>query len=328
MTRREFVGAAGMLGAAAALGGAVGNVWAAMAPPPLAAKPTVPTLTIDDPTNLKILQVTDFHLFDLGIWLRQPVIGAAGAMVQHFKPDIIINTGDFWCTNSGKGWADTCGRGCRALAKFKTPWAFAWGNHDEAVDYNGVHAFIEKSPYLMYCGAADGNYRIEVVARNSDAPLWNLILLNNSRGGFKQEQIDWFKAESERIKKNTAVPLPAFLFFHIPLPQYDDLVASGKAIGVKHESVCHENGSRDAFPVFRDSGFVKAMFCGHDHVNDYYGVLDGVRLQYGRATGGYGADKVRKGGTLITVDAVKKTFEVKSVFPDGTSGAKGSVLKA
>lgn len=319
LTRREFIGAVGILGAGAALGALPKNTMAAMAPPPPDATPTVPVLTIGDPTQFKILQVTDIHLFENGIWIRYPRIAAIAAMVDRFKPDIIVNTGDFWVSKSSKDWTDTCQRACREFTKLKTPWAFAWGNHDEAADTNRIHACLEKSPYLLYSGAADGNYRVEVRAKAADTPLWNLILLNDSRGGFKPEQIDWFKAESQRIKKATSAPPPAFLFFHIPLPQYDDVAGSGKAVGVKFEAVCHENGSREALGAFRDAGFVKAMFCGHDHTNDYYGVVDGMRLQYGRATGGYGAEKVPKGGTLITVDIPRKTFDVKTVLPDGSS---------
>lgn len=319
LTRREFVGTVGILGAGATLAGMTGRTLAAMAPPPPDATATVPILTISDPTNIKILQVTDIHLFNYGIRLRYPEITAIAAMVDRFKPDIIVNTGDFWAHLSGDGLADMCQLACRLFATLKTPWAFAWGNHDEAVDYNRVHALLEKAPFLMYCGAADGNYRVEVRAKGDSTPLWNLIMLNDSRGGFKAEQIDWFNAESDRIKKTASVSPPAFLFFHIPLPQYDDLATSGKATGVKFETVCHENGSREAFCAFRDAGFVKATFCGHDHTDDYYGMLDGVRLQYGRATGGYGEEKLRKGATLITINAVAKTFDIKSVFADGST---------
>lgn len=319
LTRREFVGAVGILGAGAALAGVTGNALAAMAPPPPDATATVPILTIDDPTSFKILQVTDLHLFNDGIRLRYPEITAIAAMVERFKPDIIVNTGDFWALSSGDGLTDTCQLACRLFATLKTPWAFAWGNHDEATDYNRVHAALEKTPFLLYCGAADGNYRVEVRTSDSSVPLWNLIMLNDSRGGFKAEQIDWFNAEAERIKKATPMLPPAFVFFHIPLPQYDDLAVAGKAKGVKFEKVCHENGSCEAFAAFRDAGFVKAMFCGHDHTNDYHAMLDGVRLQYGRATGGYGEDKVRKGATLITINTVAKTFDIKSVFADGST---------
>ncbi|MFA6450935.1 MAG: metallophosphoesterase [bacterium] len=322
LTRREFIGGAVMLGVGATLAGGAGNALASMAPIPKGAAATVPTLTISDPGAFKILQVTDIHMHFLakGILGEPGKVKALQAMAAAFKPDIIVNTGDFWATVSGAAQVDNA-KGCtKEIVKMKTPWAFAWGNHDESIDYAQTHEMMETAPYSLYRGgAADGNYRIEVRAKDGAAPVWNLIILNNSRGGFKPEQIDWFNAEAGRIKKETPASPPAFLFFHIPIPQYEDVALSGKAVGVKFEKVCHENGSRDALPAFKKAGFVKATFCGHDHVNDYHGVMDGIRLQYGRALGGYGEDKVRKGASLITVDTVAKTFETKSVFEDGTS---------
>lgn len=316
LTRRSFLGRAVTWGATAAIAGVTEHAWAAMAPPMPGAKANVPVLTVSNPSCFKILQVTDMHL---GEWFVQPPIAALAAMVRNFKPDMIVNTGDCWVNVSRNGWGDTCQRMCRLFDGFKIPWAFAWGNHDESIDYNRAHAALEKSSHALYCGAADGNYRVAVKTKNDKTPLWNLLIVNDSRGGFQKEQIDWFQAESARIKQETLSPPPAFMFFHIPLRQYDTIAAPGKALGVMYEPVNHENGSADAFSAIRDSGFVKATFCGHDHVSDFAGTLEGVRLQYGRATGGYGKEKVRKGGTLITVDAVRKTFDVKSVLPDGSS---------
>jgi 3',5'-cyclic AMP phosphodiesterase CpdA len=320
LTRREFLGGAIMLGAGAALTGSAGKALAAMAPPPQGMAATVPVLTINDPGNFKILQITDIHMQFLakGVLGEPGKVKAMKAMAEIFKPDLVVNTGDFWANKSGAAGVDTAKACVKEFIKMKVPWAFAWGNHDESVDYDQTHAMIESAPYALYSGAADGNYRLEIKTKDG-VPVWNLIILNDSRGGFKPEQIDWFNAEAARIKKETPTPPPAFLFFHIPLPQYSDVANSGKAKGVKFENPCHEGGSKAALPAFGAAGFVKAMFCGHDHIDDYYGMMDGMRLQYGRALGGYGELKVRKGGTLITVDTINKTFETKSVFADGSS---------
>ncbi len=42
-------------------------------------------------------------------------------------------------------------------------------------------------------------------------------------------------------------------------------------------------------------------------------------VRYQDALGGYGEDKVKKGGTLISVDAAAGTFDTVSVFPDGST---------
>lgn len=322
ITRREFMGAAAGAAAGIAAAGLSARALASMAPIPADAVAENAVINAGAAGQFKILQVTDlhFHFVAREIFGEPQKTESIQSMVDIFKPDMIANTGDFWASNANGMGADMCKWSCKEFAKFKTPWAFAWGNHDEANDYDRAHAILKKAPYSLYRGdAADGNYRVEVRAAGGETPLWNLIFLNDSRGGFRQEQIDWFNAEAARIRKQTPNPPPALLFFHIPLPQYDDAAKDGIAVGVKFESVCHEDGSREAFGAFRDAGFVRGMFCGHDHVNDYYAITDGMRMQYGRALGGYGEDKVRKGGTLITLDTASNAFDVVSVFPDGTS---------
>ena len=322
VSRREFIGGAMAVGLGAALTGMGGEALSAMAPIPENAAASVAEISTPESGVLKILQVTDEHIHYIAKgYLSEPrILQDIAKMVEIHKPDFIVNTGDFWANKADVKSGDTCKWLCKEFAKFKTPWAFAWGNHDESTDYNFTHKLMESAPYLIYRGAAaDGNYRIRVTSAQGGAPVWNMILLNDSRGGFQQEQIDWFNQEVARIKEETPSPPPAFLFFHIPLPEYDDIAAPGKAVGVKLENVCHEGAPRIAFPAFRDAGFVRAMFCGHDHVNDYYGEIDGIRLQYGRAVGGYGADRLRKGATLITLDTNARTYETLTVFPDGTS---------
>lgn len=321
-TRRTFLGCAAGVCAAAAVGGPARRALAAMAPVPEWAAAQTPVLTIGESGKFKILQITDTHMHYIAKgYLGTPQqLEKIAAMVDIFKPDLIMNTGDFWVNVTEPGGADTCKWLCAEIAKFKTPWAYAWGNHDESKDYNRTHKLLESAPYSLYRGAAaDGNYRIAVQAGGAAAPVWNMIVLNNSRGGFRQPQIDWFDQEQARIRQQTPTPPPAFIFCHIPAPQYDDIAAPGKAVGVKFEKVCHEDGTRDAVPAFGRAGFVKAMFVGHDHVNDYYGQSHGINLHYGRALGGYGEDRVRKGATLISVDAASGAYETKSVFDDGTS---------
>jgi hypothetical protein len=108
---------------------------------------------------------------------------------------------------------------------------------------------------------------------------------------------------------------------HIPVLQYDYVWQEELASGFKRETVCSwgENGS--GLWHLQQLGTVKALFCGHDHVNDYSGSVDDIELVYGRATGhaGYGADEVRKGAKLITANATTGTYTWITVFPDGTS---------
>lgn len=55
------------------------------------------------------------------------------------------------------------------------------------------------------------------------------------------------------------------------------------------------------FAAMHLAGNVRGVFAGHDHVNDYEGMLYGVRLCYGRATGynTYGKDAFQRGARVI-----------------------------
>ncbi len=84
----------------------------------------------------------------------------------------------------------------------------------------------------------------------------------------------------------------------------------------------------------------KLCFVGHDHVNDYYFDLDGIRYVYGRKTGifayggrwnvkgqfEYGRKAIKPGAKLITLkfgDGSENPMDLEwnqvSVFPDGSA---------
>ena len=84
----------------------------------------------------------------------------------------------------------------------------------------------------------------------------------------------------------------------------------------------------------------KLRFVGHDHVNDYYFDLDGIRYVYGRKTGifayggrwnvkgqfEYGRKAIKPGAKLITLkfgDGSENPMDLEwnqvSVFPDGSA---------
>ena len=329
MNRREFLAGAAALGAAGIFGRYV-PAYGAMAPVPEGVSVEVPVLNATPDGNFKILVITDLHYY-LNHLVDQETTRDLKKLSGYFEPDLVVSTGDNWHNNPEGNGLKFCKFACGEIAKMQRPWAFVWGNHDIVDDYNRAHKLIRSAPNSLYRGdAADGNYRIEVRDAAGETVLWNLIMLNDSRGGMRQAQVDWFNAEAEIIRAATPQPPPAFLFFHIPLQQYDDLAKSGKALGVKHENVCHEDGTRDAIPAFRDAGFVRGMFCGHDHVNDYYGMVEGLHLEYARATGlgGYGGDRCPKGGTLIEMNCATGTFKSTTVFPDGSTWTPDSFVQA
>jgi len=292
----------------------------------LADRDPVAALITREPGKLKLLALTDLHFFEKKAKLGKDerTLEDARAMIRAFNPEMLLFCGDTWYEdNFGRGFK-RCRWACRKLGELGVPWAFVWGNHDTSEDHKKCHKIISGAANSLYRGALyDGNYRIEIISPGQELPFWSFIIVNDAmpESGFQQDQIKWFKAEAGRIKEKYPVPLPAFAFFHVPLTQFRTVGSS--AFGVKNEPVMSEKGIPEGFNAIREAGFVKAVFCGHDHVNNYQGALDGIRLQYLRATGwaGYGAEKLPKGGTIITVDAsnFEPSFDAVTVFADGKS---------
>ena len=75
-----------------------------------------------------------------------------------------------------------------------------------------------------------------------------------------------------------------------------------------------------------DMGDVMGTFVGHDHSNDYSGVLHGIRLCYGRSTRyvsyveGVRKDKFPTGARVIRITAGERQFETWIRQSDGLIG--------
>lgn len=85
---------------------------------------------------------------------------------------------------------------------------------------------------------------------------------------------------------------PGIAYFHIPLPEYASFHGSDFT-GVKQEKVGSASVNSGFFSTLVETGDVKAVFTGHDHVNDFCGSLKGIKLCYG---GGFGYHAYGKAG--------------------------------
>lgn len=312
VTRREFLIAGGALLAAGCTG---------KSETPLDASTTAESaaqLHIKDAAAFKILQFTDLHFFsprERRVEAGQiPTLKIMDTLIEQTGPDLVMITGDVWPGNRGGDFASfMMRRAVRRLGHIGMPWAFTWGNHDMLADMNAGHKTLTGAPDSLYRGAATGgNYTIGVIDGAGERAA-ELLCLNTTDIGMAQEQRDWLAALPP-------AGVPRLAFFHIPLKQYADIWENGVAEGIIGEDPCAEEEDGASLACLKNAG-VRACICGHDHVNDYEGVIDGVELVYGRATGlgGYGREYVPKGGKLITLDCTQGTYTMCSVLPDGTS---------
>jgi hypothetical protein len=199
------------------------------------------------------------------------------------------------------------------------PWTFSWGNHDQLDDYpKGHDAFHDGKNSLYRGGPQAGNYTV-AIQNNAGEQVWELLCINTHRQGLVGSAYDWLSALVQAREGRLNEQTPGFTMLHIPVQQYASLLINGGMSGIVMEVVCNEQEQGDALKLLAKLGTIRATFCGHDHVNDYSGIAEGIELVYGRSSGwnAYGWNSVRKGGKLITVNCETGSYAWESVFPDG-----------
>lgn len=282
-----------------------------------------------------IVQFTDLHVTDLGEADRQTA-DLMRRVLDAERPDLAALTGDVIYSWDSPDPAAALRLALAPLAERRVPWAMVFGNHD---DEKGITktAMISLQRTVPGClteaGPEDvpgvGNFVLSVAG--TSGPGASLYFLDsgtyaaNPEGGkdyawIAPEQIAWYRREAARRRGPGPVPLPALAFFHIPLPEYDDVWEIRPCRGFKYEAVCCPKRNSGFFAALKEGGDVLGTFVGHDHINDYDGDLDGIRLCYGRGTGynTYGRDGFPRGARVIRLRQGVRAFESWLRLDDGS----------
>lgn len=254
-------------------------------------------LKFRDDGSFKIVQLTDLHIgADDGNEADMKTFQVIDAVIKHEQPDLIAVTGDLiW--SEEKGTEQNYRRVLHHLSQFNIPFAIVYGNHDAEANITREELFnIQKEyPYsLAKRGPKDihgvGNYTLSVKSHDNEDEQAKLYFLDSGAyapehiGGYgwiHTDQVNWFVAQTRQQEKKT----PALAFFHIPLPEYKDVLQRGKVSGNKLEPVCSPKVNSGLFTALLEDGHVMGTFVGHDHDNDYCGELHGISLCYGRSAG-------------------------------------------
>lgn len=281
-------------------------------------------LKFNDEGKFKILQFTDIH-FRYNSFRSDSALQMMKAAVEVEKPDLIVLTGDVVCSdNTKKGWLSLT----KPLVEAKIPWAVVLGNHDIEQELTGkqIMETISDLPFSVTENgpeniSGNGNYVLKVQSsksKNTEAILYFL----DSHSGLKKEmglgsydwikfdQIRWYREQSKKLtQENGGNPYPALAFFHIPLPEYNEVWGNETTVGVKEEKVCSPDFNSGMYVAFLESQDVMGMFVGHDHVNNYIGSLHNIALVYGQASGRECYGGIGKGYRVIELYEGQKKFD-------------------
>lgn len=277
-----------------------------------------------DDGTFTIVQFTDTH-FKNGEPADELTASLMAAVLDAEQPDLVVITGDLI---DGKQSQDPAASVRRALAPVMDrglPWAAVFGNHDDegALDRAALLAVQQTLPNcLSESGPADvsgvGNYVLPVLQGDRPAALLYFLDSNSysetwlkGYGWIRRDQIAWYLATAQAWRdRNGGDPLPALAFFHIPLPEYNEVWDLYECVGEKYEGVCSPRINSGFYAALHEMGDVMGTFVGHDHVNDFVGDLHGIRLCYGRGSGynTYGREGFARGTRVIRLQAGVRDF--------------------
>lgn len=294
------------------------------------------TLKFRSDCRFKIVQFTDIHWHNGEAPDEQSAV-LMRKIIRAESPDLIVLTGDILAGGGCDDAADSLRQVIEIVEDGGVPWTAVLGNHDDegTADRHELMAVMQESELsLAQPGPSEipgvGNYILPIQRAEGSTTTAVLYFIDSGSyaptdiGGYdwiKREQIAWYLQESEKLTAEAGQTLPALAFFHIPIPEYDELWDFHTCYGMKYENVCAPRVNTGFFAAMHEAGDVMGTFVGHDHVNDFWGDLHGIRLCYGRATGynTYGREGLPRGARVIVLQEGARQFETWLRLDDGTT---------
>lgn len=282
-----------------------------------------PELKFNQDKKFKIVQFTDTHVM-LGEPTWKATFETFSKVLDAEKPDLVVLTGDIVTgAPTQKGWEAVTDW----IIQHKIPFAIVFGNHDDETDLTRTQLadLIEKMPFSLMVGRTDhvsdnGNYLIQIQTSDGKGAAETLYFMDSNAyatipdvgyyGWFQNDQIQWYRDQSQKIKKaNDGVTIPAMAFFHIPIPEYAQAYRNEKnpAIGVRLEDECSPALNSGMFTAMLECGDITATFVGHDHSNNYVSYWYGIALCYGGGRTVY--DDLPDGGRVIELTEGQRSFK-------------------
>ncbi|KAK1409733.1 hypothetical protein QVD17_36262 [Tagetes erecta] len=261
-------------------------------------------------------------------------------MIDAERPDFIAFTGDNIFGSSTNDAAESLFKAFGPAMDSRLPWAAVLGNHDQesTMTRQELMSFISLMDYSLSQpnpltqdltkqeAITDidgfGNYDLRVWgppgSRLANQTVFDLFFLDSgdravvngfkTYGWIKESQLSWLRRASKGHNQEIcrSQDTPSLAFFHIPIPE----IRSGpfrEIFGEYREHVACSIVNSGVLQTLVSMGNVKAVFMGHDHLNDFCGNLDGIWFCYGGGFGyhGYGRAGWSRRGRLILAQLKK-----------------------
>ncbi len=283
--------------------------------------------------KFRIAQFTDFH------WEHPETDSTSNrrmvlAAVASENPDLCILTGDIVTGGDPeKSWKEIVAM----MEETKVPYVILMGNHDpEYYSPQMIYSIIARQGKKHVGNNIEttingyGNALIKILSEHNDSTKavvygfdsGNLYADNSlsTYDNIHHNQVAWYVKESTKIKEaNGGMPVPSLAYFHICLPEYEQLSSdSTRCLGHIGEACCPSDINSGLFSAFLEQHDVMGTFVGHDHANDFIGLWKGVALAYGRQSGVMDEDETTpRGCRIVELTEGKQSFESWVWTPKG-----------
>lgn len=267
--------------------------------------------------TIKILQVTDLHLA-FGISNRdQMTFDLIENLAISDDYDLIVITGDMMMSPQAVLLFKAL---IKHMEVLEIPWTFVFGNHDNDFnDYSDLLAQLNNTNYLYFKTGLEmedggiGNFKINFTYQ--DDIIYHAYFLDSKaeRDTYTEDEGEYDYLSTAQVSwyedSVTTDLVESIVFMHIPLRQYiNPDTYEGNFLEDKVYAQGKDTGFFDAMVLHNMS---KAVFVGHDHLNDFTLSKEGILLAYGRNSGYSAYGYLERGGRHIQItDEVITTYVV------------------
>ncbi|GEM_PF-1447208 len=300
-----------------------------------------------DEGDFQVLQLTDIHLSAEESYYGRNIkaMDTVYALIQETQPDLLEVTGDlvFAMPYTDAATDEETFRMCiEFFDQIGIPWIWTFGNHDhdffDRYSKDEVYAMLRRSSTLLQYqeeSSVDGYTNGEFRLYNADNTLNRILISIDSHdtmesGGYdyiKENQVQWYAKTVRNDQKLFGKDVQTFVYTHIPLVEYQDAWTAYQngdhrakyLYGKKRESVCCSGVRSRLASVMTKLGSTKAIFCGHDHLNDYAVRYNGITYVYGKSIDfsayvGIENQTEQRGATLLTLAQDGKKYDITPIL--------------
>ncbi len=273
--------------------------------------------------EFKIVQFTDLH-YKLGDPASRQASECIYEVVKDEDPDLIVLSGDIIYSKPG----DACLQQVLNIVNdTKKPFCYMLGNHDpeQGIAVNTLYDIAQKNQYCVQPARKGNTLDYTLPIKSADGSKTEALIYCmdthdkckvSGVGGYQwltSNQINSYrKVHNEYKKLNGNKALPAIMFMHYPLPEYNDAVENTQVVmyGTRMEKAYAPNLNSGMFSAIKECGDVMGVFCGHDHDNDYSLMYYKVMLAHGRYSGGNTEyNHLRNGARVIVLHENERIFD-------------------